>query len=781
MNRQNESPSQLEPELPPRPRKRSSRGLVIAEYTALSLSVAGTIVAFVSKQAAYAAAPISVSLFLNLLNRQRLNRQIEQQAQLSAQQAQVLGHLGQGLEPLQAQVSGLQLAVEHQEQLERDRPDPVAQLTEQLSNQFTAQLDQAQSVTTEQVQALQERLAGLASQLELERLQAEFSQQLTPLTEQIAAQKQDSEQQSQALQQLKQQLGAGQIQLEALANRLAAIEQIEGDRPDFAAKINQLHRAMAGRLQVLGQLFKGLTAQEQTTQEQTTQLQAALAQQTQQTHALSAQLGQLEAELNRYLQGHNSTHQTLAANSISQIDELTQRLRWLEAQIAPEATLCLNLGIDFGTRFTKVCYQNLSDDQSEIIPFQPYDRDLSAVFILSQIGIWPDGRLLAGLTETEWQKLQRPGGRVLDGLKMRLADLDLGEAQPGWRLEAFPELDEPEMVENLCAFYLSRVIGRSQTWVRQNRPQLVANEIIEWSANVGVPVAYCDQPRVGDRFNRVLSLAWLLSNQPQTEEMTLERLKQQMDGLRSQLDPVSNCHAIPEIAAETWSFLNSRAAQDGYYLFFDIGDGTLDGCAFHYERRHGDPNIEFYYAQICPLGVRSVSQALSQELNLSVEAIHGLLGSPTHPEALIQSQQRKLVQQMLAKVIIQGGNIYRLHHPGDKVDAYRKNLNIFLGGGGSKIPFFQQLPHQTHQEFGHRNSGIQGYDVQELPAPKQLEMNGISPGDFHRFAVAFGLATDYENLAPSITLPKQMEREKPKTYASSQSQTVKYEDTKDAV
>jgi hypothetical protein len=132
--------------------------------------------------------------------------------------------------------------------------------------------------------------------------------------------------------------------------------------------------------------------------------------------------------------------------------------------------------------------------------------------------------------------------------------------------------------------------------IRCNKPDLVKNQKIEWSANVGVPVEYCDSPAIA-RFKKVLSLAWLLSNEPQTELFTLESLGQRLDQLRSRIaDNPIDCHAIPEISAEVWSCLNSREFDDGFYTFFDVGCGTLDGVSFRYWRDQGEPKVDFYSA-----------------------------------------------------------------------------------------------------------------------------------------------------------------------------------------
>jgi len=54
-----------------------------------------------------------------------------------------------------------------------------------------------------------------------------------------------------------------------------------------------------------------------------------------------------------------------------------------------------------------------------------------------------------------------------------------------------------------------------------------------------------------------------------------------------------DCHAIPEIAAAVQSFISSRDAQPGVYVYFDIGGGTVDGVAFNYVNRDGEKTLNF--------------------------------------------------------------------------------------------------------------------------------------------------------------------------------------------
>lgn len=52
----------------------SNRALNSLEYASLAAAVAGTIASVITQQVVFAAAPLSLSVFLNLMNRNRMDR-----------------------------------------------------------------------------------------------------------------------------------------------------------------------------------------------------------------------------------------------------------------------------------------------------------------------------------------------------------------------------------------------------------------------------------------------------------------------------------------------------------------------------------------------------------------------------------------------------------------------------------------------------------------------------------------------------------------------------------
>jgi hypothetical protein len=416
--------------------------------------------------------------------------------------------------------------------------------------------------------------------------------------------------------------------------------------------------------------------------------------------------------------------------------------------------LALNLGIDFGTSFTKVCFRDIAQDRSEIINFGDRQIDLNEALLPTKIAILTDGTLITGLTATEWNNCDRQIEKSIDFMKMRLADLDLPQQNNNWRLEYFPELEDPENVENLCAYYLCCIIKRAQTWILQHKPDLVLDRQLEWTANIGVPVQYCDSPAI-DRFEKVLSLAWLLSNEPLTESFTLQSLGDRLRDLRHQLDCTQiDCHAIPELAAEAWSFISAVGSPEGFYTFFDIGDGTVDGAAFHYWQDGGEPKVDFYAGLVQSLGVSAISQALARELDVSLEQVKTVItteNSVLLPE-IKSSQSRRQIQQLVGRIAIEGSQQFSDRQSLLKEKLLKDGLNMFIGGGGSQTNFFTEAILDTHHDFQHQNIGIPSYNCKDLPLPKDLDLNGLNHQEFYRFAVAYGLSLPQWEV-PEIKLP----------------------------
>ncbi|MBD2014348.1 hypothetical protein H6F96_10230 [Microcoleus sp. FACHB-53] len=463
----------------------------------------------------------------------------------------------------------------------------------------------------------------------------------------------------------------------------------------------------------------------------------------------------------------------------------------------------LNLGIDFGTSFTKVCVRDTDRDRSWVVTFSNGKPALTQALLPTKLGISSEGKILAGLTPLEWSKHLEGSYTSIDFIKMRLANLYIHQELEGWQFEYLSalkisglDLEDPDTIENLCAYYLSSVISKAKAWVLDNNADLVKNQQIEWSANIGVPVKYCDSKAI-DGFGKVLSLAWLLS-ESHPESTTVNELKQQLKLLRLEIRDRDDipCYAIAEVAAAIHSYTASRQATEGVYVFFDVGSGTLEGASFRFWRKDEMPRVDFYSGEVEPLGVNALTKCVangSQEEEIEIEdcitrdceslcqAIESLstrlakinpirsgeyianklkLSNEATENALKQtqlSQERRLLHLILGQRLIHRQVAKVVMITKEKNPNYyseSSTLPIFIAGGGGIVKFYRDTIESTYLAFGHQYAGVPAYAVKELPPPLgDFSLSGIQPSHFHRFAVAYGLSIP-EAEAPEVQLPR---------------------------
>ncbi len=672
------------------------RGLVrFAEYAAVSAAVIGAIATLTTRQPAYAVAPLSASVALNLVSRRQQSRLLEVAAANIAQQSKELASIREELDRQQQQLA--------------DLPE------DRSADDLATELKQTRAQMNTALQGFRTVLNGLST-----RTETGLKQQ----NEYIAQSKQQSETQQAAI---ADQLSQSENRLESRITDLYS--DFEGLRRDLDGLIRQLRE--------------------------------------------------------RVEQGPSDAEKEIETTQESDFSQVVPQL-----PIGDDFDLDINLGIDFGTGYTKVCFRDVARDQSEVVTFTeptPDGLTLDETLMPTKLAILQDGTLLTGLTVAEWRNDSRPIQKNIDYIKMRLAAIDFRKdsKEDDWRLEQIPELDDDETVKSLCAYYLSCVIKRSQQWIIQNRPDLFTNQTVRWSVKLGVPVEHYDSDAL-TTFKEVLALAWLLkSSVLKTSDLTINSLNRLIAHLRQwKADNVAedglDCDVTPEIAAAVWSFLNSRQAQEGFYTFFDIGDGTLDGAAFIFKQSDGNRQVDFYIGQVEPLGVSAFIAKTADELDCSTESIQLSLIDSTNPDLQAQMQRsttRKRIQQMVAKVVMEGNDKHHQVRQFSVRQDIGQNLKVFVGGGGGNTTFFPSTIHATHSDFQQSNADIPPYQLRQIPTPDDLAINGLDRKDFNRFAIAYGLSIP-KGEGPEINLPSYFDTLEPGAEISAP-EPGKYEDGKD--
>jgi len=374
-------------------------------------------------------------------------------------------------------------------------------------------------------------------------------------------------------------------------------------------------------------------------------------------------------------------------------------------------------------------------------------------------------------------------------LKMRIADAPLSNTV----LSRTSDGDDGiRTAMALSAYFLASVIRRSQRWILGHETNRTKGREVEWSANVGVPVEYFDSPLI-ERFRRVLAVAWKIADD-RRHPRTLQGLCARFDEYDQRVDlEMTDCHATPEIAAAIHSFIMSRSAVPGVYIYFDVGGGTVDGVGFDYANNTGERRVNFYSGRVRPYGVAAFAQQISAATNKRFRTVEKALLGETRiadlrtPMDPYENKVRRLVGYvvMTAKekdprdwrrdVFQRPMEGARLLLPID--DESIQPLPIFVGGGGASSKWYRQTINSMWAR-AHKNAGIPRYAIMTVPAPSDLEMNGLHDGEFHRFAIAYGLSIPVGEGA-EVGLPSEFDKAAP-SRRKRPVHGVSYEDSKDA-
>jgi hypothetical protein len=443
--------------------------------------------------------------------------------------------------------------------------------------------------------------------------------------------------------------------------------------------------------------------------------------------------------------------------------------------------IAINLGIDFGTSFTKVCFRDVGAEHSGIITLD--ENSLESALVPSVVAVDDKGHLRIAKQVKDSQSLLH-----VPYLKMRLAGLSITNTLT-------PTTGYDPNYRRICcalsSWFLATIIQRCQKWISVHESERVKNRQIIWSANVGVPVEHCDSVAI-ETFNEVFSVAWLWAQKGQLPRDVVNTVVGYEAERIVSRDYETDCHAVPEIAAAVQSFIMSREAVPGIYIYFDVGGGTTDGVAFDFINDDGERRINFYSGKVKPLGIAALlnTLGLKDRDNINPIELQRLLEKEGGNSRLAEFGEG--VQLLVAKVIMEAkGKDHRDWQEDAIQTSYseRKRIGsldpsrmrplvIFIGGGGSKSPWYQARIGATYKDFNHHQAGIPPYKLVGIPKPSDLDMHGIPDEEFRRFAIAYGLSVPFGE-GPEISLPRHFKKAEPLPPRRLKN-IIDYSDSKDA-
>ena len=367
----------------------------------------------------------------------------------------------------------------------------------------------------------------------------------------------------------------------------------------------------------------------------------------------------------------------------------------------------IHIGLDFGTSYTKACWYFFDKDQRYIVNWNP-DWNFKDCCLLPSI-VWLDDHNNLSMT-----KLPSSNQSAIKFFKMAIAKESIGGIilPRGIRTHIDPYY-------LYTSFYISRCLWWIEQAALNSEKKLSQSEII-WSGNIGIPISYLESEK-RKVFDEIIAASCYMLQKNISDVEPLERLDALYQESLNAVAP-QRFSSVPELYAEALGLFSDYHTPEGYYTFFDVGGGTVDGAVMEFTRNEGSPQVNFLTSSVKLLGMEYIS---------------------------IYSNNQEKMQELKNEIITQTSEL--IMKAKNKVLPIWKRegtLPILMCGGGHSSKWHIKAIRSTYWNRQHYNCGIPEYDIQDLQV-NHIEANGLPAADKHRFLIAIGLSVP-EGMGPLI-------------------------------
>lgn len=426
-----------------------------------------------------------------------------------------------------------------------------------------------------------------------------------------------------------------------------------------------------------------------------------------------------------------------------------------------------NIGLDFGTAFTKCIARNLATNEAFVVPIGGAQHLLPSEIIVGQSGI-----CLADETINDTQLSK------FHNLKMALAETASGQLDGAWAAnlrhaaESHPTSTLARKPGDLAAYFLARVIQRARAFILSRSAGFDESRGDRCFLNMAVPVAHAQDARVATEFDTSLRKAWLLAREKALCDWQQSQAAEVLSRLDTSPGQDIGCYIYPEVSANVQSYIKSRAGSDGLYLFVDVGAGTVDLSVFiYYTHPTNDRPISYVAAGVVALGSSQIEIRAARRITDRTLSVLKAAGIPLGSDGLLQAKLQEIIRlgkegQRIEPVLFQEmqaaqksveNDLYHREAPiiesarrkfrqGSRTSAQWGTLKLLIGGGGASAPLYQSAINQWFRQVSHFEP-----PRKQIPLPPDLKWPADLPpasqaNAFRRFAVAYGLSFDRANL-----------------------------------
>lgn len=269
------------------------------------------------------------------------------------------------------------------------------------------------------------------------------------------------------------------------------------------------------------------------------------------------------------------------------------------------ASYYVQIGFDFGTAFTKCICRDVNTNETWVYISPRFSGHEMAC-------LYPS---LLKFKKGTLSYADEPGAHYVNGslyhvkwaLKEAVSSQWNAQTLDHYR-EAFESNDNKglaQFVESCAIYFLAGILGEIRGNIKKRFNDFGEHLDDYMAVNLGVPVAFAEEPKVKNFYHGVLCDSWGLADKlaghppikyEELRDLCVER------NFRHDNSIQDACFLVPEVSANLQGFVKSRVSMPGTYLFSDTGAATLDQCTFTFTRKKYEEKLNYLHADVLPLG-----------------------------------------------------------------------------------------------------------------------------------------------------------------------------------
>lgn len=426
----------------------------------------------------------------------------------------------------------------------------------------------------------------------------------------------------------------------------------------------------------------------------------------------------------------------------------------------------INVGLDFGTSFTKVVYSQGGKRFKRALSFD-HNLPIYPNYCLPSVAaIGSNGDFLLGakaaryLMDKEWDSGFRRFKVVVAG-KYDSAFFDKATEENFLRYRQKVGYHHSFTPEKLTAIFLAYAIRECRERI-SNLPEYKDLDV-DMEFNICVPIEHIENNVVRNAFEGIFKKAEAIERAMQDKSQKFNPITEEPPQEYYPSTKDSRVFAIPEAVASIASYLTSLRREDGLHAIIDLGAGTTDVSICNLVSPRGDSESLWYAAKNIPLGTINTEKHIANYLNASKEKnrtcscceVYEILNELRGAFPINKSYEKRriLLHRSIREEFshIRKSDYYR-NAWGGAYNHLRKQtkwekVEVFLTGGGSLLPFAEDAFCIPWWELIHSR-----YPISKLPEPDDYDP-GFAEAPFERMTVAYGLSIP-KPMLERYTLPK---------------------------